>query len=176
MALPPKPQRTTCAHKTTIINRRQQALLATMQPLLFSRALPALRQTASSPLCPPVPPQAPSSKSAKGWVGPLPINPPPINPLPLGSFPIHPFARSPFAFGSFLLRQPATPLLQTARPPPPTPVFNQRTATRRRTPHISSHASQVPRTKGLVWRSCPKLLCGPCPGVNVVASPSGHSF
>ena len=125
---------------------------------------------------PPVPPQAPSNKSAKGWVVPLPINTPPINPLPLGSFPIHPFARSPFAFGSFLLRQPATPLLQTARPPPPTPVFNQRTATRRRTPHISSHASQVPRTKGLVWRSCPKLLCGPCPGVNVVASPSGHSF
>ena len=45
-------RRATCTHQVTIINRHHQALSAAMQALLCSRALPALRQTASSPLCP----------------------------------------------------------------------------------------------------------------------------
>ena len=54
---------------------------------------------------------------------------------------------------------PATAFLLTRAP----------AATLRGPPH------QVPRTKGLVRRSCPKLLSGPCPDVKVVASPKGQS-
>ena len=43
----------------------------------------------------------------------------------------------------------------------------------RRIPGKNS-GNQVPRTNGLVRRSCPKLLSGPCPGTNTVASPMGH--
>lgn len=43
-------------------------------------------------------------------------------------------------------------------------------------PVVLGKGGYASRKNGLVWRSWPKVLSGPWPGVKVVASPRGSSF